>query len=317
MLPNSQAASTLAGVEPAIMTCGLKTLKTFAQQYIRPLEKESSQMSDRSVDVRAFSERTIAILQVLASTNQPLKAKKIASFVKAPYKSVHKTLRRLLKKGLVNEDRKCFFTSNHHGPMLFSDLLGDVSMLELHRIGLKANILDLDRHVVAAGRCMPWEWKKGIGSRPKSLVKKADMRLMKDSAYYQEGCEPFPIRNLMHRYRDFMDSLDYYTKELADVQSVYLNDYESGRDIPFDMFFWDMLGVSRIEIYRLKGRNKGKLRIHVQCSKRHHRLPPDDDTELRIETDFITMLDEARMLIDQTFQTLLAASTLQRNTHQK
>lgn len=268
--------------------------------------------SDRSVHVsnghRKPAKRTIEIIQVSAATNHSLKAKEIASLVKAPYNSVHKTLRRLVKKGIYREDRNHFFSLIHDDAVkllecylsLFPTYSRDVSMLSLHGVGLKANILDLGRHVVAAGRCTPYEWNRGIGCRPKAPFEGGDLRLFNHSAYYQESCDPFPMRNLLLRYERFIRMIDYYTKGLADVQGVYLNDYEYGIDIPFDMFFWNLLDISRIEIYP----KKGKLRFHVQFSKRKHRIPLDEDTEQGLETDFITALDDVNYAIHKIIQIL-------------
>jgi len=255
---------------------------------------------NRSVDLtsgkRKPSQRTIEILRFLASSKEPKGVREIADLVKGPYKSVHKTLRRLVKKGLVLEPSRGFYAFDHDRLCLFGTYTGDVSIskggdrgggrtpVQLHRVGLSAPDPRLWDQLLETGSLTYQEHGNLKIWRGRSLVKEADLRVSRRGAYYTRHSEPEDPRALVWFMEDFRKSLGHVTRGLATPEAFYLNDYELGLEIP-DLF---TVPFSRIVIYPKRGR----IRIHVQPRGLKLKIPLGPEEVQSLETAMRRILED-------------------------
>lgn len=255
---------------------------------------------DRSVHntrgARRPSPRTVRILQYLTSRNKLSKAQEIASFVKAPYNSVHRTLRRLVEKGPVKEPLKGFFELNHEDPILLSTYVGDVSILGVHRLGLRAEVPGLFDRLLETGTLLHADLKHVPYYRGRSLVFDADLRLFPDGAYYTRSSEPVLLRDVMLFYADLRRSLAYYTRGLAEPCDVHMADFELGSEAS-DLFYEQ---PSRVILYR----KRGKVRVHVQFSGEKYPVPLGPDQVMELKHKQRRCLEDAIVILTEDWLNL-------------
>jgi len=277
--------------------------------------KKSVDFTSNASRRRGFSKQTYKILQYLATHEGPQNAKILAVSLGIAYKTVHKTLTRLAKKGLVKKVSRGFFEFNHEKPVqtlpflyptrqsvdfetgnkhdlgLFSS-----SRLWVHRCGLFARVSDLWGKLKAAGIVFDSDFRylRNTGFyRGRSLVYDAYVRLFSDGAYYQRSCEPIPLESSFLLLEDLRRTLQYYTKGLADLNGVYLNDFEVGRDYA-GLSLPD--GVSRVIFYP----KRGKTRVHVQV-KREFPLPLSPKEMEKMKEIFLDAIHEVHKIIDPEY----------------
>ena len=261
--------------------------------------------SNGSVDFSRVSQRTLEIIQFLVSNPGPQNARFMADKLKQPYKSLHKTLSRLVEKGVVLRSSRGFYELNHEffcdpsnlstysrGGVGVGGFYRDVLMLHGFGIGVRVPGL-LDKMLVVAD-LLECDLKNIDGYyRGRSLVFDADLRLFRDSAYYLRGSRPIPFRNVMFSYEDLIKSLAYHTRGLAEPCDGVLKNYELGLDLP-SIYLTD---VSRFLIY--PKRKPARTRVHVQYSK-ERLLPLGPNGEREANQDFLKTLDEAERVISHT-----------------
>lgn len=271
----------------------------------------SKSSQDRSVDFTSggppFSERTIRILQFLASKDELQRTQEIADSVGISPKTAHKYLRRLVKKGLVLEPLRGLFRFNHDHMALFIPYGREVSIsrcyrvspLGVHRVGLKAETPGIFDRMLESGSLHVVDLAHVKQYMGRSLVFDADLRISPDSAYYLRACEPVLPRTLPLMLEDLRKSLAYHTRDLVDVKRAYVGDLELGVDGPD--FFYEQ--PSRIIIYPKRGR----VRIHVEHKDLDlSPLPgPQEETYLRhmyrrdLEDSIVTLTEAWLSICEQ------------------
>lgn len=224
----------------------------------------------------------------------------MADQLQQPYKSLQKTLSRLVKKGLVSQPCRGFYQLNY-GTWVKTHptrgLMGSwVDVLRLHRVGLWASVPSVRSKMAMVGNWSEVDLANGCRYYHGHGVvfSSAEVRLFSDSCYYQRACKPVPVRNVALLYEDLVKTVDWYTHGLACPESVLLRDFELGLDVPCDSSLFEYL--SRVEIYPPK---RGMARVHLMFSKRDIALPFGLGSERELAKEWVEKVDlSARVLRD-------------------
>ena len=258
------------------------------------------------MDFSRLSFRTLQILKFLADNPGMQNARFMSEKLKQPYRSVHLTLYRLIKKGIVSRPLRGFYELNHRylmehhsesHPIWRWASRGVCDLLRVHRVGISGVVPKLFDSLLETGTLVERDLKD-VGSVyfGRSLVLDASMRLFSNSAFYMRSCRPVPLRNVSLMYEDYVKSIEFFTRGLKVPESVRLHDFELGLDLPCNTDLFN--NVSRIEIYSPK-RSKGKkARIHVMFTK-DIPLPFGLNVERVLAKEWLEKVDSTvRVLLD-------------------
>lgn len=271
---------------------GNSTIKAFCED-----------VSARSEDVSRYSQRTQAILNFMVEHREPQMACFLALELKQPRKSVHQTLTRLAKKGIVVKTEQGFSLSKDVFVQILAKRLpsrrgrvgGVRDLLRVHDVCLVGWVDRLFDRLVDVGTLQSFELKNvGVCYRGRSPVFDGNVSLYRNgSVVFKRGCAPVPLGNVSLMSEDLGRTVDYLTSGLGQCADVFLRQFELGLDLPCSSDLFD--GVSRVEIYR----KRRKARVHVEFSglEDKWRVPLSGEDKERLKNIWLEKIDRSGDLL--------------------